>query len=315
MCAHAVRAPAGPDAAELRGAILGWYERSGRQLAFRRTTDPYAVLVSETMAQQTQISRVEPAWERFMATFPTIAALAAATPADVLRAWQGLGYNRRALNLQRAARAMVAEYGGEVPRSIEALERLPGIGPYTARAVAAIAFGQAVGAVDTNVRRVLGRIVDGAVPPPGDRRIQAIADELVPATAPGPWTHALMDLGAAICRPSRPLCPSCPTLAFCRFAAGSTAVGEPRPASTRSTAGPCATARSASPIRFEETTRWLRGRILDRLREADGAAWARLDGSIGSNSAEAVRSMLGTLAAEGLIEVDPIDPTLARLPR
>ena len=117
---------------ELQAAILAWYDDHGRQLAFRGTADPYAVLVSEVMAQQTQVSRVEVGWTAFVAAFPTIRALADASPADVLRAWRGLGYNRRALNLWRAARVVVDEHGGELPRDLAALERLPGVGPYTA---------------------------------------------------------------------------------------------------------------------------------------------------------------------------------------
>ena len=173
-----VRPPAGsvgdvPDPTPLpaaaRDAILDWYAAHGRTLAFRATTDPYAILVSEAMAQQTQAARAGEAWIRFMEAFPTAEALAAATPADVLRAWQGLGYNRRALNLWRAARQIVEVHGGEVPADLRALEALPGVGPYTARAVAAIAFGMPVGAVDTNVRRVLGRMVagDACRPRPG----------------------------------------------------------------------------------------------------------------------------------------------------
>ena len=145
----------------LRDAILAWYGERGRRLPFRATTDPYAILVSEAMAQQTQAARAGEPWVGFMARFPTVGALAAATPADVLRAWQGLGYNRRALNLWRAAGRIVEAFDGQVPRDLAALESLPGVGPYTARAVAAIAFGMPVGAVDTNVRRVLGRIVAG----------------------------------------------------------------------------------------------------------------------------------------------------------
>ena len=147
-----------PDA---RTAILAWYATEGRPLAFRATSDPYAVLVSELMAQQTQAERAAEAWTAWIARWPTAAALAAAPVADVLRAWAGLGYNRRALALHRAARVIVAEHAGRIPDDVEALERLPGVGPYTARAVAAIAFGRPVGAVDTNVRRVLG---------PGGRR-------------------------------------------------------------------------------------------------------------------------------------------------
>src|SRR6186713_552015 len=147
--------------AAAREAILAWYAEHGRTLAFRNTGDPYAILVSEAMAQQTQAARAASHWKRFMERFPTLHALAAATPADVLRAWQGLGYDRRALALWRAARIVVLGHGGQLPSDVTQLEALPGVGPYTARAVAAIAFGAPVGAVDVNVRRVIGRIVAG----------------------------------------------------------------------------------------------------------------------------------------------------------
>ena len=162
------------------------------------------------MAQQTQAARAAERWERFMARFPTVEALAAATPADVLREWQGLGYDRRGLNLWRAAREIVAEHGGRVPSDIATLETLPGVGPYTARAVAALAFGVPVGAVDTNVRRVLGRIVAGDPASIPAREMQRIADAAVPGDRPGAWTHALMDLGATLCRAATADCDACP---------------------------------------------------------------------------------------------------------
>ena len=174
-----------PIPEELREAILTWYGARGRTLPFRETTDPYAILVSEAMAQQTQAARAGEAWTRFMATFPTVQTLADAPPADVLRAWQGLGYNRRAINLQRAARVIVDEHHGQVPSDLRALEALPGVGPYTARAVAALAFGLPVGAVDTNVRRVLGRIVAGDVGLLDVKSMQQVADEAVPGRPTG----------------------------------------------------------------------------------------------------------------------------------
>jgi A/G-specific adenine glycosylase len=162
------------------------------------------------MAQQTQISRVGEAWREFTTTFPSFESLAAASPADVLRAWRGLGYNRRALNLWRAARIVVEDHGGRLPMGLAALERLPGIGPYTARAVAAIAFGAAVGAVDTNVRRVLGRTMAGVTDGLPAADLQRLADASVPADRAADWTHALMDVGATFCRTSRPDCEACP---------------------------------------------------------------------------------------------------------
>jgi A/G-specific DNA glycosylase len=185
----------------VRDAILAWYDDRGRTLPFRGTTDPYGVLVSEAMAQQTQAARAGEAWLRFMERFPTVSALAAATPAEVLREWQGLGYNRRALNLWRAARQIVGEHGGRVPADLRSLQALPGVGPYTARAVAAIAFGLPIGAVDTNVRRVLGRIVAGDAVALRPSELQVVADGAVPPDRPADWTHALMDFGATVCRP------------------------------------------------------------------------------------------------------------------
>ena len=201
-------------------AILAWYGRHGRRLPFRATHDPYAVLVSEAMAQQTQAARAGEAWTRFMARFPTPASLAAATPADVLREWQGLGYNRRAINLQRAARRIVELHGGRVPADVRALEALPGVGPYTARAVAAIAFGQPVGAVDTNVRRVLGRIAASEPAAIPARELQRLADAVVPPGRAADWTHAVMDIGATVCRPRRPDCPTCPARPWCTLRGG-----------------------------------------------------------------------------------------------
>src|SRR5688572_2628207 len=215
-----VSRPSGVPAAA-RDAILAWYGERGRPLAFRRTSDPYAILVSEVMAQQTQAARAAEHWERFMTRFPTVQALAGATPADVLRAWRGLGYDRRGLALWRAAGIIVERHGGAVPSSIEALEALPGVGPYTARAVAAIAFGAPVGAVDVNVRRVIGRLVAGSPDALPTRELQAVADAAVPSARPADWTHAVMDLGATVCRARSPDCPSCPARAWCRAAATS----------------------------------------------------------------------------------------------
>ncbi len=227
-------APLEADAAvppALRDAVLAWFDANGRALAFRATRDPYAVLVSELMAQQTQAERAAEAWTRWMAQFPTVAALAGAPVAEVIRAWAGLGYNRRAINLHRAAKAIVAEHDGRVPDTVDGLMTLPGVGPYTARAVAAIAFGVPVGAVDTNVRRVLGRVAAGAADALTAAEIQALADAVVPEGRPGDWTHALMDVGAMLCRPRSPLCAACPALAWCGFAAGERA--SPTPAVAR----------------------------------------------------------------------------------
>ena len=298
-----------PEAAvppALRDAILAWYAATGRELAFRATADPYAVLVSELMAQQTQAARAAEAWTAWMARFPTVRMLAEAPVADVLRAWAGLGYNRRALALHRAARAIVDGHGGAVPASPEALETLPGVGPYTARAVAAIAYGLPVGAVDTNVRRVLGRVTAGGAEAFSSAAMQALADAVVPAGHAGPWTHALMDIGARVCRPAKPLCPDCPAMAWCRYAAGErpAAVSAGRPRARRQEA------------RFDTTNRWLRGRILARARAASDGAWVAYAEPMGSHGHAAVREALAAMASEGLLEArESADGPEARLPR
>lgn len=289
----------------LRDAILAWYEVAGRALPFRATADPFAILVSEAMAQQTQAARAGEAWIRFMARFPTADALAAATPADVLRAWHGLGYNRRALYLWRAARQIVELHGGRVPADLTALQALPGVGPYTARAVAALAFGQPVGAVDTNVRRVLGRIVAGHAPALAAAVLQEIADAAVPPDRPGAWTHALMDLGAAVCRPKRPDCKACPARDWCRYAReNALPLRDPGPSVAGSVGrGPRPAVREA-PARFTTTARWLRGAIVDRLRLVDGDVWATIEGPIGAHDSAAVAAALEALARDGLVELD-----------
>ena len=292
-----MRAPTVPPKA--REAILAWYDDRGRTLPFRGQLDPYAILVSEVMAQQTQISRVSQQWATFMAAFPSVECLADAPTADVLRAWRGLGYNRRALNLQRAARVIVAEHCGRVPSDLDALLRLPGVGPYTARAVAALAFGQAVGPVDTNVRRVLARLIraDHATQA---RDLQSLADRSVPEDRPADWTHALMDLGATVCRPNAPRCAECPATRWCR-----SAKRVRRGAARGDTTGNS----------FASTSRWLRGRILDQLRDVSDDEWGAVVGPIGEHEDRAVDRALLAMESEGLIERDRFDPDRVRLAR
>lgn len=277
-----------------RDAILGWYDDAGRELPFRGVTDPYAILVSEAMAQQTRVARAAEYWRAWMARFPTVEALAAAPLVEVLRAWAGLGYNRRAVHLHRAAQAIVADHGGRVPDTVEGLAALPGIGPYTARAVAAIAFGRPVGAVDVNVRRVLARVVTGNAHGLAPVALQTLADATVPADRPADWTHAVMDVGARFCRSVRPRCADCPAVAWCRYAAEDGAA-------ERRADGAAPPRAPAAP--FERTSRWLRGRILARAREADDGDWTAYEAPIGSHDPAAVREALAGLADDGLLEV------------
>ncbi len=253
----------------LRGALLAWFRAEHRDLPWRATRDPYRVLVSEIMLQQTQAARVVPAYHAFLDRFPTLAALADAPTADVVEQWRGLGYNRRAVNLQRAARAVVERHDGDVPEDLDALLALPGIGPYTARAVLAFAFEQPVAAVDVNVARVVQRAVTGHPTPPRQR--QAEADALVTA-APWELAQALIELGARHCTARAPRCPACPVARTCAWRRADAPPPDPG-ASTVS-----------RPAPFAGSDRFHRGRLLDALRAgpvpvAGLAAAARTDGA------------------------------------
>jgi A/G-specific adenine glycosylase len=231
-------------------ALLGWYDRHQRDLPWRRTRDPYHVLVSEIMLQQTQVDRVIPYFEAFTARFSGFEALAAAPRSEVIQLWAGLGYNRRAVHLHELARAVVERHGGQLPADREALLALPGIGPYTAGAILSIAFGQDEPALDTNVRRVIARF---AFPePPSEREIAEAARMHVPAGRAADWNQALMDLGSSICTARQPRCLLCPIQASC--------LGRTR------TGGPI-TIPKRPPPRFEGSTRYLRGRLLAELRD------------------------------------------------
>ena len=195
-------------------AVLERFDEHRRDLPWRRTADPYAIWVSEVMLQQTRVETVVPYYQRWLERFPTVAALAGAATDDVLREWQGLGYYSRARNLQRAARLVRERHGGRLPRDPSALRELPGVGEYTAGAVASIAYGARVPAVDGNVRRVLARVYDLERPTAAELRRRA--DDLVPPDRPGDFNQALMELGATICTPRAPSCPHCPLAAWCQ---------------------------------------------------------------------------------------------------
>jgi A/G-specific adenine glycosylase len=202
----------------LRAELLAWFDVHKRDLPWRKTADPYAIWLSEVMLQQTQVVTVIPYWRRFLERFPTVAALAAAPLSDVLSAWRGLGYYSRARNLHRAAQSMVAQHGGQLPHDANSLRALPGFGPYTAGAVASIAFGRAAPAVDGNIARVFSRlfVVEGV---PGgrerERRLWSLAQTWVEGERPGDWNQALMELGATLCKPEAPACLLCPVRRHC----------------------------------------------------------------------------------------------------
>ena len=203
---------------EIAGALLAWYDGNRRTLPWRGVRDPYRIWVSETMLQQTRVETVMGYYDRFLAAFPDIRALAAAPEDAVLKLWEGLGYYSRARNLHRGARQVTEELGGELPRTAEALLAVKGIGPYTAGAIASIAFGERVPAVDGNVIRVMTRLRGirvNAGQPEGKREILRAAAELVPGERPGDFNQALMDLGSGVCVPGTPDCAACPLAAFC----------------------------------------------------------------------------------------------------
>jgi len=203
---------------ELRKSVLGWYDRSARDLPWRRTRDPYRIWLSEVMLQQTRVEAVKPYYARFLRRFPTVEALAAAPEDEVLAAWSGLGYYARARALHRAARQVVERWGGRLPADAAALGSLPGFGPYTVAAVGSIAFGLPLAAVDGNVARVLSRwlcLEGDARAPARMNELRRIASALLPPDRAGDWNQALMELGATLCLPRRPACLVCPARAHC----------------------------------------------------------------------------------------------------
>jgi len=274
----------------LGDVLLDWYGAQARDLPWRRTRDPYRILVSEIMLQQTQASRAAVAFAEFTSRFPTVRTLAGASVAEVLTAWRGLGYNRRAVGLHKAARSIVEEHAGVVPQNLTALRALPGVGDYTARAVLAFAYGQDVGPVDTNVARVLSRAVAGRAL--NRREAQSLADALVPEGQGHAWSSALMDLGARHCTARRPACDSCPVLRTCAWQrsggedpAGATAV------------------RARSPSPFAGSDRYHRGRLVDALRAGPVAA-ADLATAARVTDRVKAAALAQRLVADGLAEWD-----------
>jgi A/G-specific adenine glycosylase len=223
--------------------LIRWAETNGRDLPWRHTRDPWAILVSEVMLQQTQVTRVIPVWRAFLEQFPSPKACAAAPQAAVVTAWRGMGYNRRALNLHRCALAIAENHAGNVPDDLDALLRLPGIGPYTARAVLAFAFERRVGVLDVNAARVHARLNGGPVD-------QATADAATPPRRAWAWNQAVLDLGATVCTKRNPRCDACPLTKQCAWRGNG---ADPAGPGTRQS-------------RFEGSDRQGAGRLVDALR-------------------------------------------------
>ncbi|MEM8706966.1 MAG: A/G-specific adenine glycosylase [Actinomycetota bacterium] len=271
-----------------RRVVLAWGRAALRDLPWRRTRDPWTILVSETMLQQTQVARVVDRLPRFLERFPTPEACAASPAGDVVEEWAGLGYNRRPLNLHRAATAMVERHGGRVPERLEDLLALPGVGPYTARAVRAFAHEQPAAVVDTNIGRVLARWDGERLTP---KRVQHRADELAPDDEPWLWNQSIMELGALVCTKRSPSCADCPVFDLCSWrgegddpAVGSAAVSTPQG-------------------RFEGSDRQLRGRLVDALRSGPVAA-ADVPATIGEADSARVDTIVAGLVRDGLAVED-----------
>jgi len=218
------------QASAIRKSLLGWFRAEARDLPWRKSRDPYRIWLSEVLLQQTRVDQGLPYYERFLDALPTLPDLAAASEDEVLKLWEGLGYYTRARNLHKAARQVMGQYGGQLPEQAELLQLLPGVGRYTAGAIASIAFGERVPVVDGNVKRVLTRLFNIAQPiedTATDKKLWAIADALVPASDPGDFNQGMMELGARICTPKKPDCDSCPLHGEC--AARKRNVQEKRP--------------------------------------------------------------------------------------
>jgi A/G-specific adenine glycosylase len=293
--------------AAVHAALLAWYGRVGRDLPWRRTRDPYAILVSEIMLQQTQVDRVIPKYRLFLEAFPTLEALAAASLADVIRVWAGLGYNRRAVRLHAIARAAVERLDGRLPASAEELRELEGLGTYTANAVACFSVEAQVGVVDTNVRRVLGRVFAdeiGLEPTPGPA-LQRFAEAILPEGRAYAWNQALMDLGATVCTARAPDHDACPLALHCTGRSMLAAGGN----SLRRAAERSPSYRAIQP--FEQTTRFFRGRIVACCRELAPGETLGLDDlgralrpEFGPEHVDWIASLVEGLRRDGLIAVD-----------
>jgi A/G-specific adenine glycosylase len=282
------------DDTTIADSLVDWFADAARPLPWRAAdVSPWAVLVSEFMLQQTQVARVVALWEAWIRRWPTPAALAAEPPSEAVRAWDRLGYPRRALWLHRAAVEIVERHGGEVPADLDALLALQGVGPYTARAVAAFAFGLRYPVVDTNTRRVIARAVagDGEPGPPSTTRDLAAMSELLPKSdaAARAFNAATMELGATICVARSPRCGECPIAAGCAWrAAGYPAYEGPR---------------KASQARFEGSDRQVRGLVMRELRAAHRAVTRAELAPVWADAAQLDRAV-GGLVADGLAVSD-----------
>lgn len=327
-----------PAAPPIQRTLLAWYAAEGRDLPWRHTRDPYAILVSEIMLQQTQVERVLPKYHSFLVAFPTFAALAEAPTDAVIRAWSPLGYNQRAVRLQGIARAVTDQHAGQMPTSLDGLLALPGIGRYTAGAIACFSLGQCVATVDTNIRRVLTRVFIGDLSDEAAATQKAevalhLAETVLPATAEDAynWNQALMDLGATICLARVPACDRCPLASQCRtfaqmrqqtlFPTGAAlATLQAQRIAEAPAAYPVKKVRPAQP--FKTSNRYFRGRVvaaLSALPAGTALDLAVLGAQIKSDSAPTdadwLRGVVAGLVRDSLAAWADAEQTQVMLPR
>ncbi len=281
----------------MQRALLEWHDENGLRAPWRESREPYHCFVAAVMAQQTQMSRVMPSYERFVAAYPTLESLAGSSLGDVIRVWAGMGYNQRAVRLHRAARQIAARGW---PKDAASLAEIDGIGPFTAAIIASFAFGQTSACVDPNVRRVLGRLAgDEDI---GVADLQCLADASIARDAPARWNQAVMDFGARVCKP-RPKCGECVVGRWCdsrdRFIGPMKKVAEERPVYR---VKPARTKREAP---YEGSSRYYRGRIIDvlrALREGESLPMRRLPGLLNAPnlSDDETGALVDALVAQGL---------------
>ena len=304
-----------PDTASvsaIQNALLAWYALHGRDLPWRRTSDPYRILVAEVMLQQTQVERVLPKYTEFLDAFPTLEDLARASRSEVIRRWAPLGYNRRAVRLHEIAQQVTEAWNSQFPRTVDTLMKLKGVGRYTAGALACFAFRQPAAFLDTNIRRVLGRCLAGIpFPTPGqDAQLLTLAQEALAPDAAYAWHQALMDLGATVCTWARPACPRCPLQQWCL---ARTALLQAAEEGAGHTVREAPAPYRAQP-RFAGSRRYYRGRIVAALRELrEGEALDMLalgqvvKPGFGADELGWLVRLVEGLIADGLVSVDRTD--------
>ena len=278
------------DLTGLQRGLLAWTVDARRDLPWRETRDPWAVLVSELMLQQTQVNRVVPKYEAFLERFPTVANCAAARVGDVITLWAGLGYNRRAVNLHRAACLVVRDHDGRFPDDLVGLMALPGVGPYTARAVLAFAYDRDVGVVDTNAARVLARTTGRTL---RAAEAQALADDAVPPGQGWAWNQAMLDLGATVCRARMPACEVCPVRRGCAWFQANNAAPDPARGSAGTSTGQSSFVGSDRQGRGRLVACLRRDGLLDAADVAIAAGWP--------DDPERTAIAVGSLVRDGLI--------------